>query len=141
MSILKRNNLILPALMEDIFKPDWFGGIENNYRTIPPVNIKENETSFNIELAIPGFKKSDVNIAVDDAVLTVSSDVASQNSEQKADYTKKEFSLVSFERSFTLPESIDESKIEANYEDGILSLSLPKKEEALPKPKRFIEIV
>jgi len=141
MSIIKKNNLLFPALMNDIFKPDWFGGMENDYTTIPAVNIKENEASFNLELAIPGFKKSDFNIEVDDAILTISSEVVSKDESLDDSYTRKEFLVSSFKRAFTLPETIDESNIKANYEAGILSLSLPKKEEALPKPKRLIEIV
>ncbi len=141
MSIIKKNNLVFPTLMNDIFKPDWFGGMENNYTTIPAVNIKENEASFYLELAIPGFKKSDFNIEVDDAILTISSEVASKDESKDGSYTRKEFLVSSFKRAFTLPETIDESNIKANYEAGILSLSLPKKEEALPKPKRLIEIV
>lgn len=141
MSIHTRNNLIFPALMEDIFKPDWFGGMINKNTNIPAVNIKENKTSFNLELVIPGFKKSNVNIEIDDSILTISSAINSINKTDAADYTRKEFSLLPFKRIFTLPDSIDESKIEATYEDGILKLSLPKKEEALPKPKRLVEIV
>lgn len=141
MSMIKRNNLLFPALMNDIFKPDWFGGMENVQTITPPVNIKENETSFYLELAIPGFKKSDFSIEIDDAVLTISSEATATSEAQDTDYSRKEFTLSSFKRAFTLPETIDESNIKANYEAGILSLSLPKKEEALPKPKRLIEII
>jgi HSP20 family protein len=140
MSIVKRNNVLFPALMNDIFKPDWFGGMVNMNTNIPSVNIKENETAFELELAIPGFKKEDFNVEIDDSVLTISSEVELENETKGDNYTRREFSISSFKRSFTLPETIDEAKINANYEDGILRLSLPKKEEALPKPKRMIEI-
>jgi HSP20 family protein len=140
MSIVKRNNMLFPALMNDIFKPDWFGGIENTNPTFPAVNIKENETNFELELAIPGFKKDNFNIEIDENVLTISSEIKSGDTVKENNYTRREFSFSSFKRAFTLPETIDEAKINANYEDGILRLSLPKREEALPKPKRLIDI-
>ena len=140
MSIVKRNNMLFPALMNDIFKPDWFGGMENLNSNVPAVNILENETGFELELAIPGFKKDDFNVEIDDNVLTISSELKSKKENNEDNYTRREFSYTSFKRAFTLPETIDEAKINANYENGILRLSLPKKEEALPKPKRLIEI-
>jgi len=140
MSLVKRNNLILPSLMNDIFNPDWFGGMETNNRVNPAVNIKENDDSFQIEFAVPGFKKDDFNIELDNDVLTVSSEVKESNEKKEEKFTRKEYSFTSFKRAFTLPETVDGSKIEASYEDGILRLFVPKKDEALPKPKRFIEI-
>lgn len=140
MSIVKRNNLFFPSLMNDFLKPDWFGGMENLNSSVPAVNIKENEKDFELELAIPGFKKDDFNVEVDENILTISSEIKSENETKKSNYTRREFSYTSFKRAFTLPETIDEAKINANYEAGILRLTLPKKEEALPKPKRSIEI-
>lgn len=140
MSLLKRNNLFFPSLMNDVFRPDWFGGMENMNSNVPAVNIKENEKDFELELAIPGFKKDDFNIEVDKNILTISSEAKSENETKDDNYTRREFSYTSFRRAFTLPETIDEDKINANYADGILKLTLPKREEALPKPKRMIEI-
>lgn len=140
MSIVKRNNMLFPSLMNELFKPDWFGGMETLNTTVPAVNIKENEKDFELELAIPGFKKDDFDIEVDENVLTISSEIKSENEIKQNNYTRREFSYNSFKRAFTLPETIDESKINANYESGILRLSLPKREEALPKPKRMIAI-
>lgn len=140
MSIVKRNNVLFPSLMNDFFKPDWFGGMENYNTNVPAVNIKESEKDFELELAIPGFKKDDFNVEVDKNILTISSELKSENETKEENYTRREFSYSSFKRAFTLPETIDEDKINANYEDGILKLTLPKREEALPKPKRMIEI-
>lgn len=140
MSLVKRNNLIFPSLMNDIFNPDWFGGMENMKHNVPSVNIKEDDTSFHIEFAVPGLKKEDFNIELDNDVLTVSSEVKESNETKEEKFTRKEFSFRSFRRSFTLPETVDSGSINANYEDGILKLFVPKKEEALPKPKRLIEI-
>lgn len=140
MSLVKRNNVMFPSLMNDIFNPDWFGGMETNNHAVPAVNIKENDTSFTIEFAVPGFKKDDFNIELDNDVLTVSSELKESKETKEENFTRKEFSFTSFKRSFTLPETVDGGKINASYEDGILRLFVPKKEEALPKPKRLIEI-
>ncbi|WP_418498360.1 Hsp20/alpha crystallin family protein [Flagellimonas sp.] len=140
MSIVKRNNLFFPALMNDYFAPDWFGGTEKWNASAPKVNIKDNEGEFELELAVPGMKKDDFTVEVDNDVLTISSEIKSENEEKKDNYTRKEFSYSSFKRAFTLPETVDGSKIDAKYEDGILKLTLPKKQEALPKPKRLISI-
>ncbi|QCX00779.1 Hsp20/alpha crystallin family protein [Aggregatimonas sangjinii] len=140
MSLVKRNNVVFPSLMNEIFKPDWFGGMENFNTNSPAVNIKDGEKQFELELAVPGREKSDFNIDVDNDLLTVSYEVKHEENEDTGKYTRREFSFSSFERRFTLPESIDADKIEATYENGILKFVLPKKEEALPKPKRVIEL-
>ena len=140
MSIVKRNNLVFPAIMNEIFRPDWFGGMENFSSDVPAVNIKENEKDFELELSVPGRKKDDFNIEIDDNVLTVSSEIKTENEISEENYTRREFGYASFKRAFTLPESIDVEKIKASYEDGILKFALPKRKEALPKPKRLIEL-
>ena len=140
MSIVKRNNLVFPSLMNEIFKPDWFGGMENLNSNVPAVNIKENEKDFELELAVPGRKKEDFNIEVDNDVLTISSELKHEDEVKEENYTRREFGFTSFKRAFTLPETINADNIKANYEDGILKFTLPKKEEALPKPKRLIEL-
>ncbi len=140
MSIVRKNNLVFPALMSDIFKPDWFGGLENNESFIPAVNILENETSFELELFAPGRKKEDFNVEVDEQVLTISSEIKEEEEIKEKSYSRKEYTYSSFKRAFTLPDTVNEDAIEASYKDGVLKFVLPKKEEALPKPKRLIEI-
>ncbi|MEM9000187.1 MAG: Hsp20/alpha crystallin family protein [Bacteroidota bacterium] len=140
MSIVKRNSLFFPSLMHDFLKPDWFGGLETTGANVPAVNIKENERDFELELAVPGMKKEDFDVAVDENILTISSERKAEKESSKGSYSRREFSYAAFKRAFTLPETIDEDHINASYVDGILKLTLPKKEEALPKPKRLIEI-
>lgn len=140
MSIIKRNDALFPSLMSELFKPDWFGGLENYQTDVPPVNIKENEKDFELELAVPGRKKGDFNIEIDENVLTISSESKTEENVMDENYTRREFGYSSFKRAFTLPETIDEAKIKATYVDGLLKFTLPKKKEALPKPKRFIEL-
>ena len=140
MSIVRRNNMIFPSLMNDFFKPDWFGGMEKFESTLPAVNINEDETGFELEFAIPGQKKEDFNVEIDDHVMTVSMETRTEDETKEKNFTRREFSYESFKRSFTLPETVDEDKIEASYKEGILKFRLPKKDEALPKPKRTIAI-
>ncbi|SHG18005.1 Hsp20/alpha crystallin family protein [Flagellimonas flava] len=140
MSIVKRNNLFFPALMNDFLRPDWFGGTENWNVAAPAVNIKDNADGYELELAVPGGKKEDFKVEVENDILIISSEITSENNEEKDNYTRKEFSFTSFKRAFTLPETVDGSKIDAKYEAGVLRVSLPKKEEALPEPKRLISI-
>jgi len=140
MSLVKRNNLVFPALMNELFKPDWFGGLETVSHSLPSVNIKENETNFELQLSVPGRNKEDFQIEIDKDVLTVSAVVKNEEVEREEKYNRREFSFNSFKRSFTLPNTINAEKIEAEYQNGILSFVLPKKAEALPKPKRQIEL-
>lgn len=96
---------------------------------VPAVNIAETEADFQIELAVPGMQKEDFKIAVDKNVLTINAEKKSEQTEGKK-YSKREYNYTSFVRSFTLPDTIDHSKIEAAYTDGILKLTIAKKEEA-----------
>ncbi|MCP4975807.1 MAG: Hsp20/alpha crystallin family protein [Maribacter sp.] len=140
MSIIKRSDVLFPSLMNEIFKPDWFGGLENDKSNVPAVNIKETEKDFELELAVPGRKKEDFKIEINENVLTISTESNTEENVEKDYYTRREFTYSSFKRAFTLPETIDEDNIKANYDNGILKFTLPKKEEALPKPKRKIEL-
>ncbi|GGW26900.1 Hsp20/alpha crystallin family protein [Arenibacter certesii] len=140
MSIVKRNNVVFPSLMNEILRPDWFGGMDSFNHNTPAVNVKENETGFELEMAIPGRKKEDFKVEIDNEVLTISSEVETEDTKNEDNYTRREFSFSSFKRVFTLPETVNLDKIDASYEDGILKFVMPKKEEALPKPKRAITV-
>jgi HSP20 family protein len=140
MTLVKRHpNHLFPAFMEELLRPD-LGGRQMNYN-VPPVNILETETAFEVELSAPGKTKEDFNIELDKNLLTISSEVKSEASEVKGKYSRREFTASSFKRSFTLPETVKDEEIKASYENGILKISLPKKEEALPKAKRLIDVV
>lgn len=143
MNLVKRNYNNFPSIIDEFLKPDWFGGFQNLQTNIPAVNIKETDTNYSLELAAPGKVKDDFVIEIDHNVLTISSEVKTEN-EQKDDngrYTRKEFSYAAFRRAFTLPETVNTEDINANYDNGVLLVTLPKKQEALPKPKRLIDIL
>ncbi|HLP65425.1 Hsp20/alpha crystallin family protein [Flavobacterium sp.] len=140
MNLIKRSTVPFPSIIDELLKPDWLGGMQSFNNNIPAVNIKETDTSFGIELAAPGKTKEDFNIEIDHNVLTISSEEKSEKEETQGKYTRKEFNYSSFRRAFTLPETVNTDSINATYENGVLHVALPKKEEALPKPKRLIEI-
>jgi HSP20 family protein len=97
---------------------------------IPAVNIAETENEFHIELAVPGLKKEDFKISLDKNLLSVSAEKKVENVDESKNYSKREYSYNSFVRSFTLPETADYAKIDAEYTDGVLKLNVAKKEEA-----------
>ena len=140
MNVVKRNTVPFPSIIDEFLKPDWLGGMQTMQATIPAVNIKESTTSFLIELAAPGKSKEDFNVEIDHNMITISSETKQETEVQEGKYTRKEFNYSSFRRVFTLPETVNTDSIHASYENGVLKIDLPKKEEALPKPKRLIEI-
>ncbi len=142
MNLVKRNLDYFPSILDEFLKPDWFGGSQNVLASVPAVNIKETDTEFVLELAVPGKKKEDFSIEIDRNVLTIASEAKTENEQkdQNGRYTRREYSYSSFSRSFTLPQTVNADSINASYQDGVLHVQLPKKEEALPKPKRLIEI-
>jgi HSP20 family protein len=106
----------------------------------PAVNIKEDQEAFHTEMAVPGFAKKDFKIDVEGSYLTISAEKERETNESNERYTKKEFESKSFSRTFNLPESVDESKIQATYKEGILQLTIPKKETSKPTLKKKIQI-
>ena len=113
---------------------------EMKVETRVPSNILETEEAFRIELAVPGYRKEDINIQVQNRVLTVSAKQAQPEISDRERYTRREFKPGSFSRSFRLSDWVDGDSIEAAYEHGILMLTIPKTEDAKEKPAREIEI-
>ena len=145
MSLVKRTNENwLPSIFDDMFKTDWLGGTTNVNSigvSIPAVNIIEKDSGFEVAVAAPGKTKEDFNIELDKDVLTISSETKKENKEEeKGKFTRREFSYSTFKRAFSLPETVDSTKINASYENGVLLINLPKKEEAKVQAKRMIEI-
>jgi len=99
---------------------------------VPAVNIAESENEYHIELAVPGLKKDDFKVNLEKNILSISAETKSENEESSQDkkYNRREYSYNSFVRTFTLPDSADYSNISAEYIDGILKVSVAKKEEA-----------
>lgn len=128
---------------DDLFMNDFPSFFSSNFNTgisLPKVNIKETSDIYVVEMAVPGMKKSDFNINLDDKMLSISTEREESKEDKDETYTRREFGYSSFKRTFTLPDSVDEGKVNASYNEGILSIHLPKKEEAKQKPARTIEI-
>jgi HSP20 family protein len=149
MTLANRNGSMLhqlPMLFDDLFNRDlfkWNGSdYSNTNTTMPAVNIRETSDTYEVEVAAPGMKKEDFKVELDGSILTISSEKQHQeeNSEDSRFY-RREFSYQSFVRTFNLKkEVVDVEKIEAKYENGLLRLVIPKKEEAKQKPARLIQI-
>ncbi|WP_369048026.1 Hsp20/alpha crystallin family protein [Tenacibaculum sp. UWU-22] len=130
-------------LFGDIFNTDLPSVFTSNFNkgiSLPKVNIKETPEAFIVEMAVPGLKKSDFKINLDNKILAIETEIKEETEDKKENYTRREFGYSSFKRTFTLPESVNGDKINANYDNGILHISLPKKEEAKEKPTRTIAV-
>lgn len=141
MNLVRRNtNPLFPSLLDEFFGTGFPLTTTSARTHVPSVNIVETDTAFEVAVAAPGKTRKDFNVELDDHVLTVSSETAHKDENKTAQYTRREFAYDSFQRSFRLPETIDTTGINAKYDNGILTISLPKLQEAIPEPKKQIEI-
>lgn len=140
MNLIRKQPPFFPSLIDDFINTDWNLKVPSFSSTVPAVNIKELDFQFEIELAVPGMKKDDFEIEVEDGVLSISSTQEEEQVNEKGKFTRREFSYSSFRRSFTLPDSVDPTKIDATYKEGLLLVLLPKHKEAQPQPKKLIKI-
>lgn len=127
------------SLLSDFFDDDRFTSPLLR-GSMPAVNVKETDKSFEVEVAAPGFNKKDFNISVDNGLLTVSAANRQEKEKKEDNYTRREFGYTSFSRSFNLPVNTNEEDIQAKYEDGVLKLSIAKKDQPEAKSKKAIEI-
>lgn len=136
MDIIRKNNSLLPS---------FFGNLENEFFnddrldrfTNVAVNIKERDDDFVIEMAVPGYKKEDLNLEIDGNKLIVSAEVSHEVDDSGENYSRREFSYGSFTRSFTLPREVDVDKINASSNEGVLNISIPKPESKKKKVKKI----
>lgn len=138
MSLIKGKPSQWTAL-SDFFDDDWIKNKFSNTELFPAINVVENERNFEIEAAIPGFKKNEIHVDIENGVLKISGETEREMEEKDKNFTRKEFSSSSFSQSFTLPENADSEAIQARYENGILRLTLSKNDKDLP-PKKEIRI-
>ncbi|MFL5764292.1 MAG: Hsp20/alpha crystallin family protein [Bacteroidia bacterium] len=123
------------GLMENFFNDNFF---RREYASfVPAINISEETDKFNLELSAPGFEKNDFKIELNKGVLSVSGEHKAEKENTEKNFTRKEFNYGSFQRSFTLPEEVNEELIDAKYENGILKLTLPKKEEKIKNSREI----
>jgi len=136
------NRSYVPAYWDDFFNDRFFNQLnsKNGNLNSPAVNISEDDKGYTIEVAAPGIARKDFNIEIENDVLTISTEHKESKEEKKQNFLRREFNYRSFKRSFELPETVDQGEIKASHEAGILTLSLPKKEEVLQKAPRQIEV-
>lgn len=141
MGIVKWNPNQMNRVFDDFFKNATPTTNRPTFRgAVPAVNVKENDDQFELELAAPGLTKDQFKIEFDEGTLTISAKQEENKEDKKEGYTRREFSFKSFTRRFTLPEDANDANISANYENGILHVVIPKKEEAKPQPARQIAV-
>jgi HSP20 family protein len=137
-TITRRN--FRPFYMPNVFDDNFFPVSSNRSSSLPAVNIREDEKNYMLDLAIPGMDKKDLKIDMNEDVLTISSEMKNESEQENDGYKRREFSYSSFCRSFYVPENVNKDKVEANYKDGVLSISLPKEEVEKNKLSRKIRI-
>lgn len=136
----------LPSFFNRFFDGDmmdWSSfNFAGNNMTLPAVNVRENNDEYLIDVAAPGMAKENFTVNYDNGRLTISSEKKEEKKKKSEEkYTRREFSYMSFQRTFTIPENVvNGEKIAATYSDGILHVSLPKREEVKPRPAREIKI-
>lgn len=152
MSLVKRNHNSdlfsgMPSLFNDFLSKDlWDWNLSNHSHTntnIPAVNIRETAEAYEVEMAAPGMNKEDFKIKLDNNILTITSEKQHQNNQKDGErYTRREFSYQSFQRTFQLSKDVvDADKIQAKYENGLLQVTIPKREEAQQRPLKTIQIL
>lgn len=133
MSALRLFDDFFNRSVQDFFDRDFLNGDQ------PSVNVIEKEDKYLVEVAAPGMKKEHFDVQVENGLLRIKAEAEHKKEEEEENYMRREFSYQSFERSFVLPEHIDSEAMEANYEDGVLTVSLPKKEVTVAK-RKMIEV-
>ena len=140
MNLVHRNtDQLFTSIFDDFFGSNIFDSRTLKRNHLPSVNILDNEKFFELNLAAPGKNRKDFIIELEDQILTISSE-SFTNNDDSDNFTRQEYRYGNFKRSFRLPDSINTSLIKAKYENGILLISLPKHKEAIPEPKKQIEI-
>jgi HSP20 family protein len=143
MSLMRRSDwpTVSGGLLSDFFDDDrFFGSPWLKGQSVPAVNVKENDKRFEVELAAPGFQKNDFQISLEQGLLTIAAEKKQETEKKEDHYTRREFGYTSFARSFNLPKNTSEEDVNAAYENGVLKLTIAKKELPTAKPRKPIEI-
>lgn len=146
MALVKWSNNRLPwtlGSLANFIDTDEFFKMDPSFvnKELPAMNVKEREASFEVELAVPGFSKEEIEITIDDNILCVKGENSSEQDTTEDDYTRREFSSSSFERRMQLPKVVDhQDGITADYKNGVLKIELNKKQEAIDQPRKIIAI-
>lgn len=132
---VRKPNSVFPSIFDEFWK-DW-PQTENTTEWMPAANIKEEDTKYWVELSAPGYTKENINVSVEDDTLTITGEVKFENEETKENYVKREFRRGNFKRSFNLNGMVNIDTIDAKYNDGILTIELPKVAEEVKQLKEI----
>ena len=138
MNLIRKQNTWFPSLIDEFINTNWNVNSMRHSNLNPAVNIKESDKSYCLDIAAPGLNKDNIEVSYENKILSI--EVVNSNKDLNTEYNRFEFDYNSFKRSFKLPDSIELSKIDASYLNGVLSISLPKKKEAQTQPKKLIKI-
>jgi HSP20 family protein len=134
----------ISSWIDDIFNSNFGNEFVSNFNTgitLPAVNVLDNDEEYIVEMAVPGLKKSDFDVSIDNQMLSISAELNTENEDSDENYTRREFGYSSFKRKFSLPETVETEKIKAKYEEGLLKVLLPKRDEAKKKSIKQIKIL
>ncbi len=134
------NRVLVDELFNNFFNNDYHEDYVKNNATKPATNIFETEKEFKIELLVPGVTKDDLSLVQKDNLLTIKVEKKEEEKHEEYKYARREFGAYNFEKQYRLPKTIDAENITAKFENGILNVLLPKKEEALEKAPVQIKI-
>jgi HSP20 family protein len=139
MTIIKHNPKVINSLFDEFFNnfpSNWGKDFQTEFYTVP-VNIHETANAFHLELNAPGRKKEDFKINVENGILSISFEKKEEKEQNDYKTVRREFSFQSFKRNFSLDEKVNADAIAAKYEDGVLKLLIPKKEDVQVAPKQI----
>jgi len=140
MAIIRRTNDWLPSVFNDFFGNEW---MESSNKSMPAINIQQNDNGFTVEVAAPGMTKEDCNVRLDDAnnlVIEFEKKSQTEDKDKKGSYLRREFSYTQFQRRMILPDNVDKDKISAKVENGVLTVDIPTVSEEKEPNSRLIEI-
>ncbi len=141
MRLLKVNNTAAPkvwgSFLDELFNETWGKDTGWNALSKVPVNIHETKDAYHLEVSVPGLKKEDIHISVDNGLLTISYEKKEETNSDEYKTVRREFSFESFKRSFTLSDKVNADAIQAKYEDGVLKVHVPKKEDLQPSTREI----
>jgi len=126
--------------VSDFWGEDMFPAFEQERSLTPAVNIIEGNHDFRVEVAAPGLCKEDFKVHVEKNILEISAEKSGEQVTKNVNYLRKEFNYSEFKRTFSLPSSVDAEKIKATHKDGVLTIEIPKKDEAIVKPRKQIAV-
>jgi HSP20 family protein len=137
MTLVKQNYKTVNDLFDEFFGHLPAAWEKETGRNVPPVNIHETNDAYNLELVVPGLRKEDFKVSLEKGLLTISYEKKTENENKEYKTHRREFNVTSFKRSFVVDDKINADNIEAKYDNGVLKLFLPKKEEVKVSPKEI----